>query len=352
MARDFFSDVVTYTDAEGDAHPLSNVSIQVTKIVGVDEDVDTQIYTTRTGGTAATNPFPTLPGGDISFWAATGQYKITMTDLEFPARFGPKTVYWNAIAHPDFESIVPVGTIVGTGRSTAPPGWMFCNGAAVSRISFDDLFAAIGTQFGAGDGSSTFTLPDMRGRVAVGSGSHVDVGLGDSDAVAEADRTPNHAHGIPHAHSISHTHTISHVHSMAHNHDLSNHAHGVVDHVHGIGSDGNHGHTFAGGVTLLSNSRGASPGTLQTLYAPGKTEQAIAVDVGGAHSHGGATGGASALATGGPNVNATGASSAANTGSPSNSSSGGASVADTGSFGGISQVGSPPYQTINYMIKF
>ena len=48
-------------------------------------------------------------------------------------------------------------------RSSAPSGWLACNGAAVSRTSYAALFAAIGTTFGAGDGSTTFNLPDLRG---------------------------------------------------------------------------------------------------------------------------------------------------------------------------------------------
>jgi phage-related tail fiber protein len=48
-------------------------------------------------------------------------------------------------------------------RSTAPTGWLKANGALVSRTAYSDLFAAIGTSYGAGDGSTTFALPDFRG---------------------------------------------------------------------------------------------------------------------------------------------------------------------------------------------
>jgi microcystin-dependent protein len=49
---------------------------------------------------------------------------------------------------------------------TAPSGWIMCDGAAVSRTVYAGLFAAIGTAYGAGDGSTTFNLPDFRGRFA------------------------------------------------------------------------------------------------------------------------------------------------------------------------------------------
>jgi microcystin-dependent protein len=52
--------------------------------------------------------------------------------------------------------------------SSAPTGWLLCNGAAVSRTTYADLFTAISTTFGTGDGSTTFNLPDCTGRVIAG----------------------------------------------------------------------------------------------------------------------------------------------------------------------------------------
>jgi microcystin-dependent protein len=68
-----------------------------------------------------------------------------------------------------------------TGRTSVPTGWLLCNGQAVSRTTFADLFAAIDTTYGIGDGSTTFNVPDMRqrfplGKAASGTGS----GLGDT----------------------------------------------------------------------------------------------------------------------------------------------------------------------------
>ena len=60
------------------------------------------------------------------------------------------------------------GEIIPWTGSTEPTGWLFCFGQAVSRTEFADLFAAIGTTYGAGDGSTTFNLPDLRGRVVAG----------------------------------------------------------------------------------------------------------------------------------------------------------------------------------------
>ncbi|MDD3593026.1 MAG: phage tail protein [Candidatus Gastranaerophilales bacterium] len=57
------------------------------------------------------------------------------------------------------KQYVPAGTVIWSARSSAPSGWLICNGAAVSRTTYADLFTAIGTAFGNGDGSTTFNLP-------------------------------------------------------------------------------------------------------------------------------------------------------------------------------------------------
>lgn len=55
------------------------------------------------------------------------------------------------------------GQVAYFAMTTAPTGWLKCNGAAISRTTYADLFAALGTTFGAGNGSTTFNLPDLRG---------------------------------------------------------------------------------------------------------------------------------------------------------------------------------------------
>lgn len=65
----------------------------------------------------------------------------------------------------------PVGSIQAYGGTTAPSGWLLCQGQAVSRTEYVDLFKAIGTAFGAGDGSTTFNVPDLRETAPVGIGT-------------------------------------------------------------------------------------------------------------------------------------------------------------------------------------
>lgn len=64
--------------------------------------------------------------------------------------------------------LLPAGVIVPYGGSAAPDGWLLCYGQDVSRTTYADLFTALSTTYGVGDGSTTFTLPDLRGRVVAG----------------------------------------------------------------------------------------------------------------------------------------------------------------------------------------
>lgn len=68
-----------------------------------------------------------------------------------------------------YDGIVPPGMIAPYAGKTAPEGWLLCDGSAVSRTTYADLYAAIGTTYGAGNGSTTFALPDLRGRVPAGA---------------------------------------------------------------------------------------------------------------------------------------------------------------------------------------
>lgn len=68
--------------------------------------------------------------------------------------------------------LTPAGSYLNHAGATAPTGFLACNAAAVSRTTYATLFAVIGTTYGAGDGSTTFNLPDARGLVMVGAGAN------------------------------------------------------------------------------------------------------------------------------------------------------------------------------------
>ena len=97
------------------------------------------------------------------------------------------------------DGIIPVGTMWMYAGSSAPTGWLLCNGAAVSRTTYADLFAVIGETYGVGDSSTTFNLPDMREVYPVGIGTrsagvttHDDFDLGEF----KDDQFQGHFHSV------------------------------------------------------------------------------------------------------------------------------------------------------------
>lgn len=66
------------------------------------------------------------------------------------------------------NAILPIGSVVMTARAVAATGYLLCQGQAISRSAFATLFGVIGTTYGVGDGVTTFNIPDLRGRSAVG----------------------------------------------------------------------------------------------------------------------------------------------------------------------------------------
>ena len=94
--------------------------------------------------------------------------------------------------------LLSAGMILGYGGSSAPTGWLLCDGSAVSRTTYATLFGIISTTFGAGDGSTTFNVPDLRGRVPVGknSGTFSTLGAtgGEETHVLTTTEMPSHNH--------------------------------------------------------------------------------------------------------------------------------------------------------------
>ena len=102
------------------------------------------------------------------------------------------------ITYPDTvlqaQGIVLTGAVNFFAMSTAPSGWLKANGAAVSRTTYATLFAAIGTTFGTGDGSTTFNVPDMRGYFARGWVDDGTIDSGRAFGSAQTDELKSHTH--------------------------------------------------------------------------------------------------------------------------------------------------------------
>lgn len=137
---------------------------------------------------------------------------------------------------------LPAGAVIPYAGSTAPANWLLCAGQAVSRTTYKALFDVIGSTYGSGDGSTTFNLPDLRGRVLAGK---------DDMGGTAANRLTSGGSGITGATlgasggTETHTLTSSQSGVPAHNHPASS-GDDSPDHVHGT-----YGATFASGTSTL-----------------------------------------------------------------------------------------------------
>ncbi|HSY43791.1 MAG TPA: tail fiber protein [Candidatus Acidoferrum sp.] len=95
--------------------------------------------------------------------------------------------YALSLISPQSYALCPPGSIMAFGGNNIPAGWLLCNGTNVSRTTYANLFAAIGTAWGTGDGSTTFNLPDTRGYFLRG----VDGGVGNDPDTASRTVNPN-----------------------------------------------------------------------------------------------------------------------------------------------------------------
>jgi microcystin-dependent protein len=91
---------------------------------------------------------------------------------------------------------LPAGAVMSFAMNSAPTGWLAADGTAVSRSTYADLFTAIGTTYGAGDGSTTFALPDLRGYFVRGSGTNGDGTAAGAFGTKQVDEFKSHTHTV------------------------------------------------------------------------------------------------------------------------------------------------------------
>ena len=239
---------------------------------------------------------------------------------------------------------MPAGCIQMYGGSAAPTGFLLCDGGAVSRASYAALFAVVGTTYGAGDGSTTFNVPDLRqkfplGKAASGTGNALGATGG---AIDHTHSVPAHYHGkgnLAIGSSGTHTTSISHDHAAFNasgNTNTANpsHVHAIkasettnTNHIHD--TDGTSGERFA-----TAPESGSQAGT----YNSNSTDMT--------HSH------PVTLSINVPSYSANSASNGAHTHASGDFSG---SVGNTGGVNGDSAMTSgannPPFLVVNYIIK-
>ena len=96
----------------------------------------------------------------------------------------------------------PTGTIIYCLTPNVGDGWLQCDGSEVSRTTYANLFAAIGTRYGSGDGSTTFTLPDFRGRSPMGAGAGTGLTNRDINSISVGEER----HTMTESELVAHTH--------------------------------------------------------------------------------------------------------------------------------------------------
>jgi microcystin-dependent protein len=233
------------TPAAGD----NSTTVATTAYVDALLDGQTFNDVTLTGTTAA--PTPSAGDNDTSI-ATTAFVTAAIAALDFSSTLASYVT-----------KALLIGTVLDFAGSTAPTGFLFCYGQNVSRATYSALFAVIGTTFGSGDGSTTFTLPDLRGRVVAGK---------DDMGGTSANRLTNQSGGLNGdtlgATGGSETHTLTTAQLASHTHTgttstVSNdHTHGVTVY---IASSGGGDGVFGGISSTSGNTTGISANHTHTF---------------------------------------------------------------------------------------
>jgi phage-related tail fiber protein len=138
---------------------------------------------TTLGVAQASKALTVAANGTITFSGSTGTSGQVLTSA-------------GSSATPTWATAIPAGAVMTFAMNTAPTGWLKANGAAVSRTTYAALFAAINTTFGAGDGSTTFNLPDLRGRFTRNWADGGSIDSGRAFGSTQTDAFQGHWHGI------------------------------------------------------------------------------------------------------------------------------------------------------------
>ena len=128
-----------------------------------------------------------------NFFAGTNPLAVAYGGTGSTTKAGARAAIGAASAA-DVAAAIPTGLIFYHAATTAPTGFLACDGSAVSRTTYATLFGVIGTTFGSGDGSTTFNVPDLRGEFIRGWDNGRGVDTGRVFGSAQADDLKSHTH--------------------------------------------------------------------------------------------------------------------------------------------------------------
>ena len=147
-----------------------------------------------------------------------------VTNNMLAGSIAPAKITGTAIVANDYSYLNPVGMVAPFAGASSPNGWLICDGTAVSRSTYASLFSAIGTTYGVGDNTTTFNLPDLRGRTPIGVGTGTGltaralaatVGAESVTLTAGQSGVPAHSHANTatatdsgHSHTVTWTETV------------------------------------------------------------------------------------------------------------------------------------------------
>jgi microcystin-dependent protein len=187
------------------------------------------------------------------------------------------------------DSLTPVGSITMWPTATAPTAWKICNGQQLSRLKYKDLFDVISVTYGAGDGSTTFNVPDIRQRVVLGLAT-----AGTGSTLAGTGGAVDHTHAVGTLAVASHTHGVGSLGVDSHTHGdgtlaVASHSHddgtlGVASHTHSVDPPNTTSSAISASHThLVAGTTGVNSGST-VVEAFSTTPVTVASD-GHTHSH-------------------------------------------------------------------
>ena len=196
------------------------VDATLTALAGLNTSADRLIYATGADQFALTplTAFIRSLLGDAD--AAAARATLGAAPLASPALTGIPTaptastgtrstqLATTAFVGAESQIAAPTGSVYTFAGSTVPTGWLKCNGALLSRTTYASLFAVIGTTYGAGDGSTTFALPDLRGEFVRGADDGRGVDAGRVLGSAQAGQNASHTHAASASPAGGHSHVF------------------------------------------------------------------------------------------------------------------------------------------------